>query len=112
MAVCSNDDEFYFMAGQLAYYLTSQSKAEKKTGEMYEPYLRAKNGQHLKRRLEDAYMLYKHEISSSYRKFNHAFSMVMGYVPEQGNEGSSRELLLAGLFADNLLFEKSTKGVD
>lgn len=112
MAVCSNDDEFYFMAGQLAYYLMKQSKAEKKTGEVYEPFLRAKNGQHLKRRLEDAYMLYKHEISSSYRKFNHAFSMVMGYVPEQGNEGSSRELLLAGLFADNLLFEKSAKGVD
>lgn len=112
MAVCSNDDEFYFMAGQLAYYLMKQSKAEKKTGEIYEPFLRAKNGQHLKRRLEDAYMLYKHEISSNYRKFNHAFSMVMGYVPEQGNEGSSRELLLAGLFADNLLFEKSVKGVE
>lgn len=106
MVVCSDDDEFYFMAGQLAYYLTSQSKAEKKTGEMYEPFLRAKNGQHLKRRLEDAYMLYKHAIRSDYRKFNHAFSMVMGYVPEQGNEGSARELLLAGLFADNLLYEK------
>jgi len=112
MAVCSNDDEFYFMTGQLAYYLLKQSKAEKKTGEMYEPFLRAKNGQHLKKRLEDAYMLYKHEISLSYRKFNHAFSMVMGYVPEQGNEGSSRELLLAGLFADNLLFEKTVKGVE
>ena len=112
MVVCSNDDEFYFMAGQLAYYLMQQSKAEKKTGEMYEPFLRAKNGQHLKKRLEDAYMLYKHQISSSYRKFNHAFSMVMGYVPEQGNEGSSRELLLAGLFADNLLFEKLVKGVE
>lgn len=112
IVVCSNDDEFYFMAGQLAYYLMKQSKAEKKTGEMYEPFLRAKNGQHLKKRLEDAYMLYKHEISSSYRKFNHAFSMVMGYVPEQGNEGNSRELLLAGLFADNLLFEKSVKGVE
>lgn len=112
MAVCSNDDEFYFMAGQLAYYLLNLSKAQKKTGEIYEPFLRAKNGQHLKRRLEDAYMLYKHEISSNYRKFNHAFSMVMGYVPEQGNEGSSRELLLAGLFADNLLFEKTLKGVE
>ena len=111
IVVCSNDEEFYYMAGQLAFYLTSQSKAEKKTGEIYEPFLRAKNGQQLKKRLEDAYMLYKHEISSNYRKFNHAFSMVMGYVPEQGNEGSSRELLLAGLFADNLMFEKSVKGV-
>ena len=111
MVVCSNDNEFYFMAGQLVYYLTSQSKAEKKTGEIYEPFLRAKNGQQLKKRLEDAYMLYKHAIRLDYRKFNHAFSMVIGYVPEQGNDGSSRELLLAGLFADNLLYEKSVKEV-
>ena len=102
MVVCSNDDEFYFMTGQLANYLLNRSKAQKKTGDIYEPFLRAKNGQHLKRRLEDAYMLYKHEIKVDYQKFNRAFSMVMGYVPEQGNEGSSRELLMAGLFADNL----------
>jgi len=112
IAVCSNDDEFYFMAGQLAYYLLSQSKGDKKSGEMFEPFLRAKNGQHLKKRLEEAYMLYKHAISLGHRKFNHAFSMVMGYVPEQGSEGSSRELLLAGIFAENLLFEKSVKGVE
>ncbi|HZK84854.1 MAG TPA: hypothetical protein VFC58_09290 [Desulfosporosinus sp.] len=112
IVVCSNDDEFYFMAGQLAYYLISRSDADKKNGEMFEPFLRAKNGQRLKKRLEETYMLYKHEILLVYRKFNHAFSMVMGYVPEQENEGSSRELLLAGLFADNLLYEKSVKEVE
>lgn len=111
IVICSNDEEFYFMAGQLAYYLIMQSETEKKTGEMYEPFLRAKNGQHLKKRLEEAYMLYKHEIKLGYRKFNRAFSMVVGYEPERGNEGSPRELLLAGLFADNLLYEKSIKGV-
>jgi CRISPR-associated protein Csh1 len=36
----------------------------------------------------------------------------MGYVPESGNEEKFRELLIAGLFADNLLFEKSVKGVE
>lgn len=112
IVVCSSDEEFYFMAGQLAFYLTKQSKAEKKSGEIFEPFLRAKNGQQLKKRLEDAYMLYKHGISANYRKFNNAFSMVMGYVPAQENEGSARELLLAGLFADNLLFEKLIKGAE
>jgi len=111
LVVCSSDEEFYFIAGQLAYYLTQQSKAEKKTGEIFEPFLRAKNGQQLKKRLEDTYMLYKHGISSNYRKFNNAFAMVMGYVPEQGNESSARELLLAGIFADNLMFEKKVKEV-
>lgn len=112
VVVCSNDEEFYFIAGQLAYYLTRQSKSEKKTGDMFEPFLRARNGQQLKKRMEEAYMLYKHEISANFKKFNQLFSMLMGYVPEAGNEGNSRELLLAGLFADNLLFEKSIKGAE
>ncbi|TWH48779.1 hypothetical protein [Sporomusa sp. KB1] len=112
LVVCANDEEFYFMAGQLAYYLISQSRTQKITGEMYEPFLRAKNGHQLKKRLEEAYMLYKHEIFSGYRRFNQAFSLVLGYVPETDNQGSARELLLAGIFADNLLFEKNAKGVE
>ncbi|WP_094606248.1 hypothetical protein SPSIL_026480 [Sporomusa silvacetica DSM 10669] len=110
LAVCASDEEFYFMAGQLAYYLISQSRAQKITGEMYEPFLRAKNGHQLKKRLEEAYMLYKHEILSGYRRFNQAFSLVLGYVPETDNQGSVREMLLAGIFANNLLFEKTPKG--
>lgn len=112
LVVCANDEEFYFMAGQLAYYLINQSRTQKITGEMYEPFLRAKNGHQLKKRLEEAYMLYKHEIFSGYRRFNQAFSLVLGYVPETDNQGSARELLLAGIFADNLLFEKNAKGVE
>ncbi|QDR82368.1 hypothetical protein [Sporomusa termitida] len=112
LAVCANDEEFYFMAGQLAHYLISQSRAQKITGEMYEPFLRAKNGHQLKKRLEEAYMLYKHEIFSGYHRFNQAFSLVLGYVPETDNQGSARELLLAGIFAYNLLFEKTVKGVE
>lgn len=104
IVICSSDEEFYFMSGQLAYYLIYQSEAKNKKGNMYEPFLRARNGQQLKKRLEEAYMLYKHGISLNHRKFNHAFSMVMGYEPEQTNEGNARELFLAGLFADNLLF--------
>lgn len=110
LVVCESDNEFYFMAGQLAYYLIYQSEAMKKTGAMTEPFLRAKNGEQLKKRLEETYMLYKHGILMEYRRFNNAFSMVMGYVPKQSNEGSARELLLAGLFASNLLLEKKDKG--
>lgn len=112
LAVCANDEEFYFMAGQLAHYLISQSKAQKITGEIYEPFLRAKNGRQLKKRLEEAYKLYKHEIITGYRRFNQAFSLVMGYDPQSDNRGSARELLLAGIFASNLLFEKTDKGAE
>jgi CRISPR-associated protein Csh1 len=107
IVTCSSDEEFYFITGQLVYYLTKQSEAQKITGDMYEPFLRTRNGQQIKRRLEHTYMMYKHKILSGYGKFNKAFSMVMGYEPKQGNEGRARDLLLAGLFAHNLLFEKS-----
>jgi len=112
LAVCANDEEFYFMAGQLAHYLISQSKAQKITGEIYEPFLRAKNGSQLKKRLEEVYKLYKHEIITGYRRFNQAFSLIMGYDPQSDNRGTARELLLAGIFANNLLFEKTEKGAE
>lgn len=110
LAVCERDEEFFFMAGQLAYYLVKQSQAQKITGDKYEPFLRAKNGKQLKQRLEEAYMLYKHEILVHHVRFNQAFSLVMGYVPESDNGGSAREMLLAGIFANNLLLEKTDKG--
>lgn len=109
---CANDEEFYFLAGQLARYLTNQSETQKKTGNMFESFLRARNGKQLKKRLDEAYMLYKHKIQLQNRKFNAAFSMVMGYITEQVNEGDARELLLAGLFANNLMYEKKDEGAD
>ncbi|SEP18141.1 hypothetical protein [Propionispora vibrioides] len=112
LAVCESDEEFYFTAGQLAYYLVSQSRAQKLTGDKYEPFLRAKNGKQLKQRLQEIYMLYKHEIWVNHVRFNQAFSMVMGYLPETDNRGDAREMLLAGIFAYNLLFEKTDKGAE
>jgi CRISPR-associated protein Csh1 len=105
---CANDTEFYFLAGQLGYYLVSRSKAasDKKTGELLEPFLRAKDGHQLKKRLEETYLLYKYDIALGYQKFNRAFSMVMGYETDT-NLNHAREFLLAGIFADNFFYEKS-----
>lgn len=110
LAICESDEEFYFTAGQLAYYLVNQSRAQKLTGDKYEPFLRAKNGKQLKQRLQEVYMLYKHEIWVNHARFNQAFSLVMGYLPQTDNRGDAREMLLAGIFAYNLLFEKTDKG--
>ena len=107
LVICESDEEFYFVAGQLACYLIHQSEVLKKTGAMFEPFLRAKNGQQLKKRLEDAYMLYNHTILVDNLKFDNAFSMVIGYDPTQENENNAREMLFAGLFSDNLMAEKS-----
>lgn len=106
-AFCDNDSEFYFLAGQLGYYLVSRSKvaSDKKTGELLEPFLRAKDGHQLKKRLEENYSLYKHDIRLGYQKFNRAFAMVLGYETN-ADHNYAREFLLAGIFADNLFYEK------
>lgn len=110
LVTCESDEEFYFTAGQLARYLVYQSEAKEKKGDLYEPFLRARNGKQLKQRLKEAYMLYKHAIWTNYVRFNQAFSLVMGYIPEMDNQGDAQEMLLAGIFASNLLLEKNDEG--
>ncbi|NEW07865.1 hypothetical protein GK047_17840 [Paenibacillus sp. SYP-B3998] len=109
VAECQSDEEFYVLAGQLARYLLSLSEAGNKTGSIYEPFLRSRNSSQLKRQVSDSYMLYKHKIRFEFRKFNTAMSIVMSYELEQEQIGDMYELLLAGLFAENLFYEKSDK---
>ncbi|MEF2966297.1 hypothetical protein V3851_10685 [Paenibacillus sp. M1] len=107
--VCGNDDEFYFLAGQIAYFLKSLSETYNKTGDLLGPFLSVKRSDQLKRRLEDAYALHKHKIRLNHFKFNRAFSSVFGYKPEAEPEGDVREFFIAGLLADNWFYEKSEK---
>lgn len=104
--ICSTDDEFYFLAGQLAYYLKSQSEAQNKTGDLLGPFLVAKRSEQLKKRLEEAFTQHRHKMLLYNFKFNRAFSSVFGYKPDQEPEGEAREMFLAGLFADNWFYEK------
>lgn len=108
----TNDHEFYFSVGQLAHYLMNQSESSKKNGDLYEPFLRARKAEHLKRTLAQAYDLYKHKISLSHRRFNRLMSMIFEYVPQKDNKNEAREMMLAGLFAPNLLYTKTQKGVE
>ncbi|MCM3337625.1 hypothetical protein M3650_02945 [Paenibacillus sp. MER TA 81-3] len=107
--ICKDDMEFYFLAGQLAYYLKSQSETQQKKGDLLEPFLMARRSDQLKKRLEEAYILHKHKIRLHHEKFNRAFSSVFGYKPEAGLEGDAREMFMAGLFAENWFYEKGEK---
>ncbi|WP_289355926.1 hypothetical protein [Paenibacillus sp. S-12] len=107
--ICSNDNEYYFLVGQLAYYLKSQSETQQKTGELLGPFLMAKRSEQMKVRLQEAYILHKHKIGLQHVKFNRAFSSVFGYVPDADMDEDGMEMFMAGLFADNWFFEKNDK---
>jgi CRISPR-associated protein Csh1 len=108
LVTCSSDEEFYFTAGQLAYYILSQSEAHKKTYGIFEPILNVKNSSQLKKRLKEIFAVYRHAISVDNIRFRNAMGMVMGYEADETVNDKMQELLLAGLMADNV-FYKSNK---
>lgn len=103
---CEDSDEFYFLAGQLAYYIVSQSEASKKTFGLFEPFLIAKNSNQIKRKLEDVFEIYKHAINISNIKFKNAMSMVMAYDIDTKIQDHMKDLFLAGLLSNNMFYEK------
>ena len=101
---CDTDDEFYFISGQLAYYILSQSEKSNKNYDLVEPFLRAKGGERIKKELKYFYGRYKHAIPLNYRKYNNAFSMVLAYQCK--SEKKLEDMFLAGFLAKNVFYEK------
>jgi len=101
-------EEFFYICGQVARYLISQSEAFQKNGDMLEAYLRANNSTKLKRVMESDYFKYKHKISLGYVKFNNAMSLIMGY---DGNEklslSKNMDSFLVGALSENIFYMKS-----
>jgi CRISPR-associated protein Csh1 len=105
LVTCENDDEFYFLAGQLAYYMLSQSEASKKTHGLAEPFLRAKSAEQLKKQLGFIFDRYKHAIPMNFIKFNCALSAVQGYDTENSPR-LYQDMFLAGFLSKNIFYTK------
>lgn len=111
LVVCESDEEFYFLSGQLAYYIIDQSEASNKNFGIFEPILLCKNSKQLKRRLEEAFETYKHAILTGNIKFKNAMSMVMGYDTQTKIDGDMKDILLAGLLSNNIFYTKKEETV-
>ena len=109
LVYCENDDEFFFLSGQLAYYLLFQSEADKKTHGLVEPFLRSKTAQNLKKQLAFVYDSYKHAILFENKKFNNAMSAVQGYSTENDFR-SNQDMFLAGFMTKNIFYIKKEQG--
>jgi CRISPR-associated protein Csh1 len=106
LTTCKDDEEFYFTAGQLAYYMFSQSEAHKKTYGIFEPVLNTRDSNQLKKRLQEIFDIYKHAILVGNVRFKNAMSMVMGYETDENITDNMKNMLLAGLLADNIFYTK------
>ena len=102
------DEEYYYLAGQVAYYLLNQSKAEKLTQDVTEPFVKANTVKKLKSELEFLYQKYSYDIYLKFPKFNNILSQLLLQEPE-GKIKDNKDILLAGLLSSNLFYEKQEK---
>ena len=100
-----NSEEFFYLCGQVAKYLLSQSEAHEKNADLMEPFLRANNAQKLKKEIEFTYFNYKHKISINYTKFNNALSVIMAYENKDGLS-EHRDSFLVGVLSQNIFYMK------
>lgn len=99
------DEQYYYLAGQVTYYLLSRSKADKLMQDVTEPFTRANTAKKLKDEIKFLYEKYKYDIYLNYPKFNNIMSEILLQEPE-GKVKDNKELILAGLLANNLFYGK------
>ncbi len=100
-------EEFFYICGQMARYLISQSESFQKNGDMLEAYLRANSSEKLKRVIEMQYFKYKHAISLGYVKFNNAMSLIMAYDgKDKLSLSTNMDDFLVGALSENIFYMK------
>lgn len=99
-----DSNEYFFLAGQIAKYLMSKSKAANKTYALAEPYLKAKTTNKLKSVLKNEFERYKYEISIYTKRFNKAYLLIQNSDDIQINN-DFESLMLAGMMSQNLIYD-------
>lgn len=102
------DEEYYFLMGQVAYYLLSRSKASKLTQDVTEPFIKAANITVLKKELRDLYEKYNYDIYLKDKRFNNVFSQILVQEPESVVR-KNKNIILAGMLSNNLFYNGGIK---
>lgn len=102
------DEEYYFLTGQVAYYLFLQSDASKLTQDVTEPFIKAANITVLKKELRDLYEKYNYDIYLKDKRFNNVFSQILVQDPES-EVRKNKNIILAGMLSNNLFYNGGIK---
>ncbi len=100
---CENDEEFYFAAGQLIYYLVSQSEAKNKTQGLVTPFLELSTSTKLKQAIITMYKKYGYKIDLGAHKINNLIGMVTGYET-QAKASDYQDLIISGICSKNIIY--------
>ena len=103
-------EEFAFGTGQVIYFLLDKSRANNRTHALLEPFTQKANPEMLKSEVARVFDRYKHEVSFGRGRFEKLMREVLGY----GGPADLKKLLpllLAGYFADPVIYDKKDKEV-
>lgn len=102
----ADDQEFAFMAGQVLYYLLSQSKAAQKTHALFHPFLLKTSTASFRAALQMAFTRYAYDISQS-ASVNRVLADLMAYETRM-EISQLQPMIIAGYLADNVFYQKSS----
>lgn len=94
--------QYSFLAGQIAYYLMSKSKASNKNHDLVERVVNYTTVEAVNGELKYWFKRYGHAIILDHRRFNKAFSMVLAYDKESRID---EDIFLAGYLGDNIFYK-------
>lgn len=100
-----SDEQFFFLLGQVSYYLLSQSKASKLNQDVIEPILQCSNLEKLKKEIEFLHKRYRSEIPMKGRRFKKALAEVLAYETD-GKVKENNRLILIGILTDSIFYIK------
>jgi len=103
-----SDEEFVFNAGQLIYYIISQSETANKSHAMLEPYLSKSNLELFKNTLTRGIDQYKHKLNFGTKRFQKLASEILGWESNISIK-NNLPVLLAGYFSKSILYETTNK---
>lgn len=103
------DEQYYYFAGQVAFYLLNISKATKLTQDVTSPFIKAANLKKLKTELKFLYEKYNYDIYLNNPKFNNIMSQLLLNEPEVSVK-DSKDIILAGILGNNVFYTKKELG--
>lgn len=99
----TTDEEYYYLIGQVAFYLLNKSRATKLTQDVTSPFIKANNIKRLKEELKFLYEKYNYDIYLNNSRFNNIMSQLLIQEPETSVK-QNKDIILAGMLAKNLFY--------
>lgn len=104
---CQNDETYYYLAGQLANFLLSKSRAQKTTYRLAFDLINARNIRRFKLIFDQLFLKYGYDIEVNPKgRFDKMFAAVNGYKPEK-NVSEHSDSFMAGLASPCLIYTKT-----